>query len=60
MKKADLEKDLADLKTQRRKLVRDLEELDTKIIGIKLQLETIKEKERYQLDQDRSRDRNSI
>ena len=60
MNKVDLEKDLTDLKTQRRKLVRDLEELDTKIIGIKLQLETIKEKERYQLDQDRSRDLNSI
>lgn len=57
MTKIDLEKSLLDLKTQRRKLVRDLDDLDTKIIGIKLQLETIKEKERYQLNQDRDRSR---
>lgn len=53
--KTDLEKDLLDLKTQRRKVVRELEDLDTRIIGIQLQLEKIREKERYQLNQDRDR-----
>lgn len=49
--------DLDDLRNQRRKLNKELEELDTKIIGMKLFLEAAIEKERYLSDQEKSMER---
>lgn len=54
---SNIRADLDDLRNQRRKLNKELEELDTKIIGIKLLLEKAIERERYQLDQDRTKER---
>lgn len=55
-----LEADLQELKTLRRRLVRELDDVDTKIIGLRLKLEAAKEKERYDIDQERSMERSTL
>ena len=57
LEKEILEKDLQDLKVLRRRLSKEMDDLDTRIIGIRLAIDRAKEKERYQTDQDRTKER---
>lgn len=55
----DLEKDLEHLITKKNKLIKILNEMNTALIGTRLQLEKLKKEEQYKIDQDRSRERYS-
>lgn len=55
----ELENNLQDLKNKRCKLSKELSNLDTEIIDIKITLDRIKERERILIDQERSKERSS-
>jgi len=52
-----LSKELEQLRLYKRKLVKEIDDIDTKIIGLRLKLEKVKELERYQTEQENSKDR---
>ncbi len=55
-----LEEEIKDLKTKKRRLVRDVDNIDTKLIGLKLELDFRREAERRSVDDLRGQDRLSL
>lgn len=51
----EIEEKLQDLKSKKRRLKEELDNLDTEIIGLKILLDKAKEKVNYQLAQSRER-----